>query len=72
MSQEAEEAGLTPKSPFLGYVGQFETDNEAWTNLTKVPVAFVQSDVVVDEAGSPLPQHHRALLVHAELPSLTR
>ena len=55
VSQEAEEAGLTPKSPFTGYVGQFETDNEAWTNLTKVPVAFVQSDVVVDGTGNPLP-----------------
>lgn len=59
VSQEAEEAGLTPKSPYLGYVGQFETDSEAWENITKVPRAFLQVDVVVDGSGNPLPKPER-------------
>lgn len=55
-SQEAEEAGLTPKVPYKGYVGQFETDSEAWENITRVPRAFVQADPIVDAAtGQVLP-----------------
>lgn len=58
-SQEAEEFGMAPRAPFVGYVGQFETDKDAWTTLNKVPRAFVQVDATTDEAtGSllPLPQ----------------
>jgi hypothetical protein len=47
-SQEAEEAGMAPKSPLIGYTGQFETDREAWENLNKIPRAFVQADPVTD------------------------
>lgn len=55
-SQEAEEAGMSPKAPFVGYKGQFESDWEAWTNITKQPVPFVQTDVMVDGAtGTVLP-----------------
>lgn len=57
-SQEAEEAGMTPKSPFLGYKGQFESDAEAWAEVTKVPHAYLQADPVVDAASGqvlPLP-----------------
>ncbi|MES2136120.1 MAG: hypothetical protein V4502_03545 [Pseudomonadota bacterium] len=55
-SQETEEAGLTPKVPYMGYVGQFETDAEAWENLTKQPVARIQVDPIVDGAsGTVLP-----------------
>lgn len=57
-SQEAEEAGLTPKSPLLAYVGQCETDSEAIQNSTKVPTAVLQFDPVVDQASGqvlPLP-----------------
>ncbi len=55
-SQEAEEAGLTPKTPFVGYKGQFESDAETWEELTKVPHAYVQVDPVVDGAtGQVLP-----------------
>ena len=59
VSQEMEEAGLSPKVPYVGYKGQFESDAEAWENLTKVPRAYVQTDVVVDGAKGevlPLPQ----------------
>lgn len=58
-SQEMEEAGLSPKVPYLGYTGQFETDAEAWDTLTKVPHAYVQADPIVDAATGqvlPLPQ----------------
>ncbi len=55
-SLEMEEAGLTPKIPYVGYVGQFETDAETWENITKQPKAFAQVDPVVDAAtGRVLP-----------------
>lgn len=57
-SQEAEEFGMSPRAPFVGYVGQFETDSEAWETLNKVPRAYVQVDATVDAASGqilPLP-----------------
>lgn len=55
-SQMAEEAKMTPKAPVMGYVGQFETDKDAWDNLTSQPVSRVQVDVIVDGAtGQVLP-----------------
>lgn len=54
-SLECEEAGMVPKAPFIGYKGQFESDQEAWEYLTKIPKAYVQADLVVDGAGAPLP-----------------
>lgn len=50
-TQEAEEAKMTPKSPFVGAVGQFETDKENWTNVSEDPTAFVQYDLVTNESG---------------------
>lgn len=50
-SQQMEEAGLTPKTPYVGYVGQFETDKEAWDSATKVPHAYLQVDPIPDSAG---------------------
>lgn len=47
-SQEAEEAGMAPKAPIIGYTGQFETDRDAWENLAKITRPFVQVDPVVD------------------------
>lgn len=55
-SQEAEEFGMAPRAPFIGYVGQFETDKEAWDTLNKVPRSRVQVDPIVDGAtGQVLP-----------------
>lgn len=57
-SQEAEEFGMAPRAPFVGYVGQFETDAEAWATLNKVPRSYVQVNPVVDESNGqilPLP-----------------
>jgi len=59
VSSEAEVVGMTPKTPYVGYVGQFETDMDAWKTLNKVPRAFVQVDPVADATGQavlPLPQ----------------
>jgi hypothetical protein len=44
-SQEMEEAGLTPKSPFMGYKGQFDSNRTQWNNVTKIPYAFLESDI---------------------------
>jgi len=58
-SLEMEEAGLTPKSPFLGYKGQFDSNREMWTSVTKVPHAFLETDIPDNwPAGQvpPLPQ----------------
>lgn len=59
-TQECEEAGMVPKVPFVGAVGQFETDKETWEELNKVPHAFAQYDVVIDGAsGSAIPPPQR-------------
>lgn len=58
-SQEAEEYGMAPRSPFVGYVGQFETDGDAWATANKVPRSFLQVDPVTDSSNGqilPLPQ----------------
>ena len=58
-SQEMEEAGLTPKTPYVGYVGQFETDSEAWDTATTKPHARLQVDPIPDSANGqvlPLPR----------------
>jgi len=57
-SQEAEEYGMAPRAPMVGYVGQFNTDKEAWDNANKVPRAYLMIDPVVDQTGNqvlPLP-----------------
>jgi hypothetical protein len=61
-SQQMEEAGLSPKAPYIGYVGQFETDKEAWDLLTKIPRAYVQADPIPDTANGqilPLPMRNQ-------------
>lgn len=44
-SQEMEEAGLSPKTPFIGYKGQFDSSREQWATVTKQPYAFLESDI---------------------------
>jgi hypothetical protein len=57
-TQECEEAGQIPKVPFVGYTGQFQSDEETWKEINKVPHAFVQVDPIPDGQGGicPLPQ----------------
>ncbi len=61
-SQEAEEAGLSPKVPYVGYKGQFESDAEAWETANKIPHSYLQVDPIVDGAGGqvlPLPRREQ-------------
>jgi len=58
-SQQTEEAGLSPKVPYIGYKGQFDADEDAWENLNRIPRSYVQVDPVTDPTGQtilPLPQ----------------
>ena len=60
-SQEAEEAGMTPKSAFVGYEGQFSgADEENWETINKIPVSSItvkKPDWWNDQWGPPpLPQ----------------
>jgi hypothetical protein len=55
-SQEMEEAGMSPKVSWVGYVGQFETDAEAWETANKIPHSVLQADPTVDAVtGQVLP-----------------
>lgn len=54
-SGECEEAGQIPKSPFVGAKGQFESDKEAWDEVTKVPHSYLQYDIVLDSGGQQVP-----------------
>jgi len=59
VTQQMEEAGQTPKSPYVGYKGQFEADAEAWENANRVPRAFLQVDPITDSSNGqilPLPR----------------
>jgi hypothetical protein len=60
---EMEEAGLTPKVPYIGYKGQFESDAETWDTLTKQAYSHAEVDVVVDGSGNPLPLPQRVTFV---------
>ena len=54
-SGECEEAGQIPKAPFVGAKGQFETDKDAWDEVTKVPHAYLQYDLTLDAGGAVAP-----------------
>lgn len=52
-----ERMALEPKVPFLGYVGQFQTDQAKWEQINLRNFPYVESDVVtVDGKPAPLPQ----------------
>jgi hypothetical protein len=50
-TQEAEEAGMTPKTPFIGAKGQFESARQVWELINKQPYAFVEYDTIMDAGG---------------------
>jgi hypothetical protein len=55
---EAELIGMTPKAPFVGYTGQFESHKEEWQAVNTTPRAYLQADPVTDATGAnvlPLP-----------------
>src|ERR1017187_5103141 len=51
-TQEAEEAGKTPKTPYIGAKGQFESARQVWEMLNKQPYSFVEYDIVIDGASN--------------------
>ena len=58
-SLEMEEAGLTPKTPYISYKGMFDSSRKMWETITKIPYAFLEADVPDNwPAGQvpPLPQ----------------
>lgn len=59
MSAMLENVGQLPKTTFIGAVGQFETDNDAWKTINQVFHPFVQYDNVIDEGGNLLPAPQR-------------
>lgn len=47
-SQEAEEAGMTPKSAFIGAKGQFDSNPEVWETIHRVGRGYIEYDPIVD------------------------
>jgi hypothetical protein len=40
---QSELAGMTPKTPFMGYEGQFMGHEEDWQNINQVPLPYLQA-----------------------------
>lgn len=58
-SCQAEVVGMTPKTPFVGYRGQFDANKTQWEQANRVPYAFLEVEPIVDGANGavlPLPQ----------------
>lgn len=59
MSAMLENVGQLPKTTFIGAVGQFQTDKDAWDSINSQFHPYVQYDPVVDATGAqtlPAPQ----------------
>lgn len=57
-TSQMELAGQTPKTPAVGYEGQFENHEQEWQKAARVPVAFLQAKAITDATGDailPLP-----------------
>lgn len=64
MSSMLENCGQLPKASYVGAVGQFETDKEAWDTANTVFRPYRQYDLVVDQSsGQPLPPPQREVAV---------
>lgn len=57
-TQQAEEAQMTPKVPWVGYEGQFSGHEDDWALAHRVPIGFLQAKAILDATGQavlPLP-----------------
>jgi hypothetical protein len=54
-SQQAEEFGMSPRTPFLIWEGQEQADADAWKNLNKIPRAYIRIKPVLSSDGQLLP-----------------
>ncbi len=55
MSAMLENLGQLPKTSFIGAVGQFETDAQAWASVNQVFHPYLQVDMITDATGNPMP-----------------
>lgn len=58
-STEAEIIGQTPKTPYIGYEGQFENHEADWENVNRAPIPYLQVKATTEATGTailPLPQ----------------
>jgi hypothetical protein len=56
---QAELVGMTPKTPYIGYEGQFKGHESEWSKVQHTPVAYLQAKASTEgSAGQvlPLPQ----------------
>lgn len=56
---EIELVGMTPKTPFIGYEGQFRGHETEWQSINHEPKAYLEARAMTDETGPnilPLPQ----------------
>jgi hypothetical protein len=63
MSSMLENCGQIPKASYVGAVGQFETDKDAWDSLNSTYHPYLQYDTVIDQAsGQAVPAPQRVQL----------
>jgi len=58
-TNQAELVGMTPKTPFIGYIGQFRGREKQWKSVNKRPVAYLEASATTETTGTqvlPLPQ----------------
>lgn len=58
---QAELVGMTPKTVWIGYEGQFENHEDEWQTANKSPLPYLQVKPVIDATGTqvlPLPQRN--------------
>jgi hypothetical protein len=57
---QAELVGMTPKTPYIGYKGQFRTNAKEWAEVLTQPKAFLEAEPYAEDSGTgqvlPLPQ----------------
>lgn len=60
LSAQIENIALTPKVPFIGPKGAFESDKSKWNNVNQEAYSYIEYDTVDDMDGKPLPPPQRA------------
>jgi hypothetical protein len=56
---QAELVGMTPKTPYIGYEGQFKGHESEWSKVQHTPVAYLQAKAMTEGSSGqilPLPQ----------------
>lgn len=53
-TNEVELVGMSPKTPWVGYTGQFRTRQSQWAKLHHEPVAYIEADPTTESTGTQL------------------